>query len=192
MGWAGRCQAHKSEGSRLRPSRQASTFTGQRVRSLPAGNGWLGPIWAFPVSACCGRCPSCSSTRPSDRNHLGIQRGLARAAAFLPRAPGGPLAERAERSLNSGSFRTRSCWSRPSRRPQDRSLFVPGGLDPAVGTLEVRDAELVDMAVEGFGDAAHMPSDAKRQLNSDRWEAYRVHLSDTGPFGEGAHIAGDL
>jgi hypothetical protein len=32
---------------------------------------------------------------------------------------------------------------------------VPGGRDPAVGTLDVRDAELVDVAVEGIGDAAH-------------------------------------
>ena len=38
---------------------------------------------------------------------------------------------------------------------------VPGALDLAVGTLDVRDAELVDVAVEGIGDAAHMPSDAK-------------------------------
>jgi len=38
---------------------------------------------------------------------------------------------------------------------------VPGGLDPAVGTLDVRDAELVDVAVEGIGDAADVPSDAK-------------------------------
>ena len=32
---------------------------------------------------------------------------------------------------------------------------------PAVGALGVRDAELVDMAVERIGDAADMPSDAK-------------------------------
>jgi hypothetical protein len=32
-------------------------------------------------------------------------------------------------------------------------------LDPAVGTLDVGDAELVDMAVEGIGDAADVPSD---------------------------------
>jgi hypothetical protein len=38
---------------------------------------------------------------------------------------------------------------------------VPGGLDPAVGALDVRDAELVDMAVEGIGDAAHMPADTE-------------------------------
>jgi hypothetical protein len=38
---------------------------------------------------------------------------------------------------------------------------VPSGLDPAVGALDVRDAELVDTAVEGIGDAAHMPADAK-------------------------------
>jgi hypothetical protein len=38
---------------------------------------------------------------------------------------------------------------------------VPGGLNPAVGTLDVRDAELVDVAVEGIGDAAHMPPDAE-------------------------------
>jgi hypothetical protein len=36
-----------------------------------------------------------------------------------------------------------------------------GGLDPAVGALDVRDPELVDMAVEGIGDAAHMSPDAK-------------------------------
>jgi hypothetical protein len=39
---------------------------------------------------------------------------------------------------------------------------VRGGLDPAVGTLEVRDAERVDMAVQGIGDAADVPADAKR------------------------------
>jgi hypothetical protein len=38
---------------------------------------------------------------------------------------------------------------------------VPGGRDPAIGTLDVRDAELVDVAVEGIGDAAQMPSDAE-------------------------------
>jgi hypothetical protein len=40
-------------------------------------------------------------------------------------------------------------------------ILFPGGLDPAVGTLDRRDAELVDMAVEGLGDAAHMPPDAE-------------------------------
>jgi len=39
---------------------------------------------------------------------------------------------------------------------------VPGGLDPAIGALDVREAEVVDMAVEGIGNAAHVPSDAKR------------------------------
>jgi hypothetical protein len=34
---------------------------------------------------------------------------------------------------------------------------VPGGLDPAVGTLDVRDAELVDMAVEEVGDGGYVP-----------------------------------
>jgi hypothetical protein len=34
---------------------------------------------------------------------------------------------------------------------------VPGGLDPAIGTLDVGDAELVDTAIERIGDAAHMP-----------------------------------
>jgi len=38
--------------------------------------------------------------------------------------------------------------------------IVPGSLDPAGGTLDVRDAELVDMAVEGIGDA-----DAKGNWN---------------------------
>ena len=32
---------------------------------------------------------------------------------------------------------------------------VPGGLDPAVGALDVGDPELVDMAAEGISDAAH-------------------------------------
>jgi len=39
--------------------------------------------------------------------------------------------------------------------------MVSGGLDPAVGTLNVRDTELVDMAVEVIGDAAQIPPDAK-------------------------------
>jgi hypothetical protein len=34
-------------------------------------------------------------------------------------------------------------------------------LDPAVGTLDVRDAEFVDVAVEGIGNAARMPADTK-------------------------------
>jgi hypothetical protein len=52
---------------------------------------------------------------------------------------------------------------------------VPGGLDSAVRALDVRDAELVDVAVEGFGDAAHVgaqgdrdryrPGDRARQKN---------------------------
>jgi hypothetical protein len=33
---------------------------------------------------------------------------------------------------------------------------------PAVGTLDVRDAELIDTDVEEIGDAANVPSDAKR------------------------------
>jgi hypothetical protein len=41
-------------------------------------------------------------------------------------------------------------------------MLIQGGLDPAVGALDVRDAELVDVAVEGIGDAAHVPSDASR------------------------------
>jgi hypothetical protein len=32
--------------------------------------------------------------------------------------------------------------------------------DQTVETLDVGDAEFIDMAVEGIGDAAHMPSDA--------------------------------
>jgi hypothetical protein len=37
----------------------------------------------------------------------------------------------------------------------------PGGLDPAVGALDVGDAERVDVAVEGIGEAGHPRSDAK-------------------------------
>jgi hypothetical protein len=41
----------------------------------------------------------------------------------------------------------------PCRGERSRvAHVVPGGLDPAVGALDVRDAELVDMAVEGIGD----------------------------------------
>ena len=43
---------------------------------------------------------------------------------------------------------------------------VPGGLDPAIGALDVRDAELVDMAVERIGDAADVAADAKRSMGS--------------------------
>jgi hypothetical protein len=39
---------------------------------------------------------------------------------------------------------------------------VPGGLDPAVGTLDVRDAKLVDIAAEGIADVAHVPRDGGR------------------------------
>ena len=56
---------------------------------------------------------------------------------------------------------------------------VPGGLDPAVGTLDVRDAELVDMAVEGIGDAAHVPPDADRIL-IERDRCRIAHLRDAG------------
>jgi hypothetical protein len=42
---------------------------------------------------------------------------------------------------------------------------VPGRLDPAVGALDVRNAELVDVAVEGIGDAADVPADAKGAWN---------------------------
>jgi hypothetical protein len=38
---------------------------------------------------------------------------------------------------------------------------VPCGRDPAVGTLDVRDADRFDMAVDGIGDAADVPADAK-------------------------------
>jgi hypothetical protein len=38
---------------------------------------------------------------------------------------------------------------------------VLGDRDPAVGMLDVGDAELVDKAVERIGDAAHMAPDAK-------------------------------
>jgi hypothetical protein len=38
---------------------------------------------------------------------------------------------------------------------------VQRGLDPAVGALDVGDAERVDMAVAGIGDAGDMPPDAE-------------------------------
>ena len=38
---------------------------------------------------------------------------------------------------------------------------VPGSRDPAVGALDVGDAERVDVVVEGIGDAGHVPCDAK-------------------------------
>lgn len=39
----------------------------------------------------------------------------------------------------------------PRRERAGIPHVVSGGLDPAVGTLDVRDAELVDMAIEGIG-----------------------------------------
>jgi hypothetical protein len=35
----------------------------------------------------------------------------------------------------------------------------PGGLDPAVGALDVCDADHIDVTVEWIGDAAHMAAD---------------------------------
>jgi len=54
-----------------------------------------------------------------------------------------------------------------------------GGLDPAVGTLDVRDPELVDVAVEGIGDAARKPSDPKR-VRIEIQGLRVAHLRDTG------------
>jgi hypothetical protein len=61
-------------------------------------------------------------------------------------------------------------------------------VNPAVGVLDVRDAELVDVAVEAIGDAAHVPSDAKRVRVEIQGQRI-AHLCNTGavdeqPFGE--------
>jgi hypothetical protein len=66
----------------------------------------------------------------------------------------------------AASARKRRPHRLPALRPWLRERtgianVVPCGRDPAVGTLDMGDAELVDMAVEGIGDAARMPSDAK-------------------------------
>ena len=45
---------------------------------------------------------------------------------------------------------------------------VPGGLDPAAAALDVGDAELVDVAVERIGDAAHVPPGPFAFANPDR------------------------
>jgi hypothetical protein len=79
------------------------------------------------------------------------------------------LKPRLHRTLALTPSARRPGWRRPAFLPLGRchgertgvAHVVPGGLDPAVGTLDVRDAELVDMAVEGIGDAARMPPDAK-------------------------------
>jgi hypothetical protein len=55
-----------------------------------------------------------------------------------------------------------SCSSAPATaNAPGVAHVVPGGRDPAVGALDVRDAELVDVAVERIGDTAHMPADAE-------------------------------
>jgi hypothetical protein len=55
-----------------------------------------------------------------------------------------------------------SCSSAPCHGERTAiAHVVPGGLDPAVGALDVRDADLVDVAVEGIGDAAHVSADAE-------------------------------
>jgi Resolvase, N terminal domain len=51
----------------------------------------------------------------------------------------------------------------PPLRSTGIAHVVPGGRDPAVGTLDVHDAEFVDMAVEGIGGASH----ACASLNSE-------------------------
>jgi hypothetical protein len=56
-------------------------------------------------------------------------------------------------------------------------MFVPGGRDPAVGALDARDAELLDVADERIGDAAHsrpMPKAAALIFDGQRI----AHLRD--------------
>jgi hypothetical protein len=43
----------------------------------------------------------------------------------------------------------------------ERAGLAPGGLDLAGGALNLRNAELVGVAVEGIGGAAHVLSDAE-------------------------------
>ena len=58
-----------------------------------------------------------------------------------------------------------SCSSVPAAANAPRvAHVVPGGRDPAVGVLDVRDAELVDMAVERIGDAAQRAGRCQGQL----------------------------
>jgi hypothetical protein len=66
-------------------------------------------------------------------------------------------------ALAQGRWRLAACLllGRCSSERAGVAHVVPGGLDPAVGALDVSDAELVDVAVEGIGDAAHVPPDAK-------------------------------
>jgi hypothetical protein len=66
---------------------------------------------------------------------------------------------------------------------------VPGGPDPAVGALGVRDSELVDVAVEGIGHAAHVAADAEG--GGVEVDGQRVaHLSDASAVQAEALVVG--
>lgn len=49
---------------------------------------------------------------------------------------------------------------------------IPGGCDRAVGALDLGDAERVDAAVEGIGDAADVPSDGGRRVRGGVGEGW--------------------
>ena len=60
------------------------------------------------------------------------------------------LLDRAPLPLDLVADTDRDLGSRHGERTRVAQV-VPGGLDPAVGALDVRDAELVDIAMEGVG-----------------------------------------
>jgi hypothetical protein len=122
------------------------------------------PIYRSPDRPATGdyRSPDRPATGDGDRQPCGF---AGRPLLPLPFLDIRPHAIRQTTILPpaSGGGSLPSCSSLPAAANAAGSLmFVPDGLDPAVGTLDVRDAELFNMAVEAIRDAGRVPPDAER------------------------------